>query len=251
MSAYAVSPTSGSRNKSGLALGLAIGLHGLVAAVLLWGFQWNNPAPKPIQLELWSAAAPIQSAPSTRHTPVPVEQTPTVIEEIQPAEINRKKPVEPQPEKTKPPVEKEPEKPKTKPVDNKPTKPGKTTAPQQTQQMDDLIAALGKAEAAPQGANRSQLIGDYQKNLSQLILPRVIYSGDQSNNPTAEFRITVLSSMTISTVDLVKSSGNPQWDSAAEKAILMNKKLPALPEGLPYSNELRTMRIKLCPKSCS
>lgn len=251
MSTYAVSPPSGSRNKSGLALCLAIGLHSLVAAVLLWGFQWNKPAPKPIQLELWSAAAPAQTALPATHTPVPVEPTPTVVEETQPAEINRKKPVEPKPEKTKPPVEKEPEKPKTKPIENKPTKPGKTVAPQQTAQMDDLMSALGKAESTPQGPNRSQLIGDYQKNLSQLILPRVIYSGDQSNNPTAEFRITVLSTMTISAVDLVKSSGNPQWDSAAEKAILMNKKLPALPEGLPYSNELRTMRIKLCPKSCS
>lgn len=251
MSSYAVRPPSGSRNKSGLALGLAIGLHGLVAAVLLWGFQSNKPAPKPIQLELWSAAAPVQTSPPVNHAPEQVEPTPTVVEEIQPAEINRKKPIEPKPEKAKPPVEKEPEKPKTKPVENKPTKPAKTTAPQQTAQMDDLMAALGKAESAPQGPNRSQLIGDYQKNLSQLILPRVIYSGDQSNNPTAEFRITVLSTMTISTVDLVKSSGNPQWDSAAEKAILMNKKLPALPEGLPYSNELRTMRIKLCPKSCS
>lgn len=246
----------GPRKQPELAFGLAVAVHLLLAALLFWGFRWEKPTPQPIQLEIWSAASQPQPSAPKIETPQPVKAAEPVVEDIQPAEINRKKTVEPpkEAEKPKPPVEKPVEKPVTKPpvkaTETKPTKPAPDTAAK-PDQMDDLMAALGKADAPAQAANKGQLLADYQKSLSQLILPRVIYSGDTSSNPTAEFSITILSSMTILNVTQVKSSGNPQWDSAAEKAILMNKKLPALPEGLPYSSELRTMRIKLCPKRCS
>lgn len=246
----------GPRKQPELAFGLAVAVHILLAALLFFGFRWERPAPQPIQLEIWSAASQPQPSAPKIETPPPAKAPEPVVEDIQPAEINRKKPVDPpkQVEKPKPPVEKPVEKLTTKPpikvTETKPAKPTPDTAAK-PDQMDDLMAALGKTDAPAQAANKGQLLADYQKSLSQLILPRVIYSGDISSNPTAEFSITILSSMTILNVTQVKSSGNPQWDSAAEKAILMNKKLPALPEGLPYSSELRTMRIKLCPKRCS
>lgn len=243
----------GPRKQPELAFGLAVAVHLLLAALLFWGFHWEKPTPQPIQLEIWSAASQPQPSAPKIETPPPVKTAEPVVEDIQPAEINRKKPVEPPKEVEKPkppvekPVEKPAEKPTTKPVETKPAKPSPTTSTK-TDSLEDLISAVNKGESKQTSADKAQLKKDYVESLVQLYTGKAFIHPDLNGNPKVEFTITILANMTYNTIIKSKPSGDPLWDTAAENAIRMTK-LPPLPQGLPFSNDVRVLIINLCPKA--
>lgn len=240
-------------------LGLAVLVHALLAALLLWGFRWTLPEPKPVQVELWSApAAPAAREPLRPRAvpPPPVirqQAAPEPLAEAPvPAEINRRRPEKPVP---KTPVRPAPDPPRAKaaPQAAPAAKPEPRYIPQPTaeDEVGQRTAASERTAARGQeGANNAGLLEEYKQRVSQLLQSRVILPQEPSGNPVAEFRITVLSSMVIDDHVWVRHSGDMQWDNAAEKAILLSKQLPPLPAGLSYGPGLRTMRIKLCPKTC-
>lgn len=251
-----------------LSVGLAVLVHLLLAALLLWGFRWEIPQPKPVQVELWSApAAQARSRPlAARPVPparqaVPDPAPEPLPEPPAPAEINRRvqeKLTVKQPEKVaeKLPAKVPPKAALEKTASSRPkpeTKAETRHIPQPTD--EDEVGSLSSggskvAEKSQAGANSDDLLQDYIQQVSLLLRSRVMLPQDPPGNPIAEFRINVLSSMVIFDREFIRRSGDPQWDSAAEKAILLSKQLPPLPPGLNYGPQLRTMRIKLCPQTC-
>lgn len=252
MSTLAFGPAA-DRGRPLFATGLAVGVHLLLAALLLWGFRWHIPAPKPVQVELWSAPARQAAQPPVPRPPVPVQERPAEPPrpETPPAEINRRTE-----EKVKPPLAKVREKaedkpvPRAPPVTEQPARRTERQLPQPTAEdeipgrTDERATTRGQA-----GADTSGLLETYTQQVARHLQSKVVIQ-EPPGNPVATFRITVLASMTIKEHTLVRPSGDPRWDEAAEKALLLGRQLPPLPSGLNYGPELRTMKINLCPKSC-
>lgn len=93
------------------------------------------------------------------------------------------------------------------------------------------MRAQAGAEAKAAGAERAR--GDDRSYLAKLktkIRGNVILPPNLQGNPASVFRVTQLPSGEVIDVKLIKSSGNPQLDSAVERAIRKSSPLPT-PEG--------------------
>jgi colicin import membrane protein len=93
------------------------------------------------------------------------------------------------------------------------------------------MRAQAGAEAKAAGAERAR--GDDRNYLTKLktkIRGNVILPPNLQGNPAAVFRVTQLPSGEVIDVRLIKSSGNPQLDTAVERAIRKSSPLPT-PEG--------------------
>lgn len=252
-------------------LGLALLVHVVLVALLLWGFRWTVPDPKPLQVELWSAPAAPERRERSRPravTPPPAPPQPAAAEPEPEAptaaEINRRRPQKPEPKAparaaqntaaktTARPAEDPPHaKASNKPAPAAKAEPRHIPQPTAEDEVGLPTAATERPAAKSQtGSSDAGLLDEYKQRVSQLLQSRVILPQEPAGNPVAEFRITVLTSMVIANHEWISHSGDAQWDNAAEKAILMSKQLPPLPAGLSYGPGLRTMRIKLCPKTC-
>lgn len=88
----------------------------------------------------------------------------------------------------------------------------------------------------------SKGLADYRSRVSQLIRSKLVYPNPKGN-PSAEFRINVLPNGEIQEVTLLKSSGETMYDEAAKRAILALQRMPPLPDGQPFSGDMRNIRI--------
>ncbi len=98
-------------------------------------------------------------------------------------------------------------------------------------QREAAMRAQAGAEAKAAGAERAR--GDDRSYLAKLktkIRGNVILPPNLQSNPASVFRVTQLPSGEVIDVKLIKSSGNPQLDSAVERAIRKSSPLPT-PEG--------------------
>jgi colicin import membrane protein len=98
-------------------------------------------------------------------------------------------------------------------------------------QREAAMRAQAAAEAKAAGAERAR--GDDRSYLAKLktkIRGNVILPPNLQGNPASVFRVTQLPSGEVIDVRLIKSSGNPQLDSAVERAIRKSSPLPT-PEG--------------------
>ncbi len=98
-------------------------------------------------------------------------------------------------------------------------------------QREAAMRAQAGAEAKAAGAERAR--GDDRSYLTKLktkIRGNVILPPNLQGNPASVFRVTQLPSGEVIDVRLIKSSGNPQLDSAVERAIRKSSPLPT-PEG--------------------
>ena len=98
-------------------------------------------------------------------------------------------------------------------------------------QKEAAMRAQAGAEAKAAGAERAR--GDDRSYLAKLktkIRGNVILPPNLQGNPASVFRVTQLPSGEVIDVRLIKSSGNPQLDSAVERAIRKSSPLPT-PEG--------------------
>lgn len=250
-----------------LAGGLALLVHLAMAALLFWGFRWEMPQPQPVQLELWAAPTLGPAREQRPSRPAPTKPAPAPAPELKPepekpapasdeltaaADINRPRPPADKPRRTP----SAPATPERKPV--REARPQGAPAsssryiPQPT--ADDELTSTGSSSGSSShsssGSRNAALLEQYQAQISQMLRERVILPYTPPGNPVAEFRLRVLASLVIEDYTWLQHSGDAGWDAAAEKAIKLSRQLPPLPAGLSWSPELRTMKVRLCPKSC-
>lgn len=252
-----------------LSFSLALAMHGLIAAALYFGLQWQTRPVAVEEIEFWSPpppeAAP-EPEPEPRPEPVkppPAESPPAAKPDIA---LEAPKPKPPKPKPVPPPEPPKPEKqppPKAKeppPAPEKP-KPAEIRSP-----LADLLARQKAAEASERAnANLSQLAqrnqaaeaqsgarnssGAKDAYLGQLrnkIRRNMTYPDDAAGNPEAMLEITLLPDMTILEVIVVQSSGTPAFDDAVKRALLRTGQYPPLPPELAFSDfRKHKLRYKL------
>lgn len=247
------------------ALVLALLMHALLVAALLVSVKWQT-RPQPVTAELWTPRdlPPISEPAPPEAPPVEAPPPPPVVK----AEPPRPAPAPPPEIKLK--ADKKP-KEKTPPPDNK--KPAKAPS------FDDLLAreesqldrrkldqdrqrrleeetrllkqAREEQEDQRRSAAKAQAQTAYTDRIKGKIRGNLVQPPNLKGNPVAQFLVTQLPSGEVLEVKLRRSSGNPQYDDAVERAIRKSSPLPRPDDASLFARDLV---LTFCPdeeRGCS
>ena len=208
----------GSRPRPALASAATLSalVHGCLIAVLFLGVRFQSNSPETVTVELWEAPPP---------------PPPPVVEEKPPPPKPVAQP-EPEPQVKKPEIAL-PEKPKPKPKpepkrdlaaekrlrEQVALEEKKLDEQRKERELRDLIARQ-------QAAARSKALATWTDKIRAKIRGNIILTQDIPGNPEAIFDITILPTGEVLTVRKRKSSGNPGYDDAVERAIMKSSPLP-------------------------
>lgn len=259
-------PERGERR--GLALLLAGGVHLALLLLLVFGLQWQVKPDEPVAVELW-ASLPQPSRPEIRPAiakpeqpsrpapkprlqpePAPVKQPDIAVQQAKPKPQPRRDPkAEPEPPKAKPKLEPEP----TAPAEPKPEARPKPVnrAAELARLAEEFSSSVSPAPTVKPGqaaANAAaKAAADYTGVLVDRIQRNVVPPADSKVNHSAVFEVTLLPSMEVLRAVKRRSSGNPAYDDAVERAILKTSPFPPLPEGLAF-RDFRSIVMEFRPE---
>ena len=232
----------------GRSFALSAAVHIVLALVLFLGVRWQSSPPDTIEVDLVDAPPP---------PPAPVVEAP---KPPPPAPPKVEPELKPPPPVVKPDiVEREKPKPKPKPepkkVEAKP-KPDPTLQKRMQEQLAaeqraldqqraerelrELIARQQAEAARKASAARASALGEYISKIQAKVRGGWILPQDLQGNPEAIFLVVQLPTGEVLSTKLLKSSGNPAYDTAVERAILKSSPLP-----LPSDRSLFARELKL------
>lgn len=240
------------------ALALAVTVHLIFAAVLVFGVNWQTKEASPVMAELWSSLPALAPKPVPQPEPEPA---PLPEPEPQPKPVPKPEPKLEQPKPVKADIElkdkkKEKEK-KRKEEERKKAEAEKKLKDQVLKEQQDRLEAeqeaLNKqraAEAARQQmaaqAAAQRLMNDAISRISSHIRRFIIMPPDVAGNPQAEFEVSLIPTGEVLNVKLSRSSGNPAYDNAVERAIRKASPLP-LPTDSALVGRFRELKLKFRP----
>jgi colicin import membrane protein len=228
----------------GRSFALSALVHIVLAAVLFLGVRWQVHPPDTVTVDLVDAPPP----------PAPVVESPKPPPPKVEPEVKPPPPV-PKPdialrEKPKPKPKPEPKKVEAKP------KPDPTLEKRmreqlameqkaldqqrQERELRDLLARQQADAARKAAAARASALGEYIARIQAKVRGNWILPQDLQGNPEAIFLVTQLPTGEVLNIKVLKSSGNPAYDTAVERAILKSSPLP-----LPSDRQLFDRELKL------
>ncbi|MGE5028296.1 MAG: TonB family protein [Betaproteobacteria bacterium] len=251
------------------AVALAVLVHLIFAAVLVFGVSWQTREAAPVTADLWSSlpVPPPKPAPAPRPEPEPAPRP-----EPKPEPAPVPKPA-PKPEQLKPVKadielkdrEKEKEKKRReeeqKKAEEKKIKQAELKRQEaelkrmeqdrQKQEQERLEHERQQQEAArvlasQRASAQAHLMNDAISRISSHIRRFIIMPPDVVGNPQAEFEVSLIPSGEVLNVRLSRSSGNPAYDNAVERAIRKASPLP-LPTDATLIGRFRELRLKFRP----
>jgi colicin import membrane protein len=273
MTAYAYA-TQSEKTLSGA---LTLLMHGLFLVLLVLGVAWQKRESPTMMAELWSSLPP-PPAPKVEAPPPPpkVEPKPEPPKPIPKVEPKPEPKAEPKPEPKPEPKadialrEKQEKERKAKELAEKKKKEealkAKELAEKKKKEEQARLEALKlqqakeaeerrareqeealKKLAQQQVAARAQLVDEYKRRIAEQIKRHIIEPPSLQGNPEVELNITVLPGGEVLDVRTRRSSGQPLWDSAAERAVRRAQPLP-LPPDPALMREFRELNLKFRPK---
>lgn len=243
MSALAIAFWQRPEHGIGRSFVLSALVHIVLAAVLVLGVRWQVHAPDTVTVDLVDAPPP---------PPAPVVEPPKPLPKVEPPPE-----VKPQPRVEKPQIVL-PEKPKPKPKPKPEVKPKadpnfqkqlkeqmalEQKALDQQRQDRELRELLARKQAEAEraaSAARAKALNEYVARIQAKVKSNWILPQDIQGNPEAIFLVIQLPTGEVLSTKLLKSSGNPAYDAAVERAILKSSPLP-----LPASREHFSRELKL------
>ncbi len=250
---------------------LAVLVHIIFFAFMIFGLNWKTYPPEAMMVDLWSslpqpdqpvikatpppALKPVQPPPEVKPLP-PEPQTPppppkpdiALKEKIEkPKPVEKKQPVQKDQKELK---EKELKAQKEKEQEQKVQK-EKELKDQQARVAAEIEQLQREQEAnnklQTQAAAQSRLgneIAEYKARILAKIKSHIVMPPDLPGNPVAEFDVTLLPGGDILDVRLRRSSGFAAFDSAVERAIFLAKPLPLPPDSALFP-KFRNLNIKV------
>ena len=220
---------------------LALVMHLLLVAVLVFSVRIPSRSPEVVTVELWEPPSP---APEPKPVvepppPPPPAPKPEPVPEIKKPDIAIQEKPKPKPPPPKPEPKPEP-KPKPKPAPPKrDVQFEKTMKEQLALEQKQLQANQQAAEKArqerelkeliarQQAAATSRALATWTDKIRAKIRGNIIYDLSRvPGNPEAVFDVTLLPTGEVLTVNRRTSSGNPGYDEAVERAIWKSSPLP-------------------------
>jgi colicin import membrane protein len=243
------------------AIALAVLVHLIFAGVLVFGIDWQTREASPVMAELWNSLP--ASAPKPAPKPEP-EPAPLPEPKPEPKPVPKPEPKLEQPKPVKADIEiKDRKKEKEKQRKEEEKKKAETekklkeqALKEQQAQLDAEQEVLDKQRAAAeaarqqtaaaQAAAQSRLMNDAIGRISSHIRRFVVMPPDVAGNPQAEFDVYLIPTGEVLNVKLSRSSGNPAYDNAVERAIRKASPLP-LPTDPSMVGRFRELKLKFRP----
>ena len=235
----------------GRSFALSALVHIVLAAVLFLGVRWQVSPPDTVSVDLVDALPPPPPPAPKVEAPKPPPQPPKVEPEVKPPPPPIAKPDIAIREKPKP---KPKPKPEPKKVEVKP-KPDPTLErrmreqleleqkaldqQRQERQLRELLAAQQADAARKASAARASALGEYIGRIQAKVRGNWILPQDLQGNPEAIFLVIQLPTGEVLSTRLLKSSGNPAYDTAVERAILKSSPLPLPSDRALFDRELK------------
>ncbi|MHB9101684.1 MAG: energy transducer TonB [Sulfuricella sp.] len=250
------------------AITLAVLVHLIFAAVLVFGVNWQTKEASPVMAELWNSLPTSAPKPAPKPEPQPAPQ-PEPEPKPQPKPVPKPEPrmalkMEPrmEPKPVKADIEfKEKEKEKKRKEEEKKKaeteKKLKELALKEQRAMLEAeqvalskqheAAEVARLQAAAQAATaQARLMNDAIGRISSHIRRFVVMPPDMVGNPQAEFEVSLIPTGEVLNVKLSRSSGNPAYDNAVERAIRKASPLP-LPTDPALVGRFRELKLKFRP----
>jgi len=219
-------------------------VHIVLAAVLFLGVRWQVHPPSTVEVELVDAPppppAPVVEAPKPPPPPkVEPEVKPPPVPK--PDIVLREKPKpKPEPKKVPPAKPKDDLELKKRMQEQLAMEQKALDQQRQERQLRELLAAQKADAARKASAARASALGEYIARIQSKVRGNWILPQELQGNPEAIFLVTQLPTGEVLLIKLLKSSGNPAYDQAVERAILKSSPLP-----LPSDRSLFDRELKL------
>ncbi|PTR14166.1 cell division and transport-associated protein TolA [Nitrosospira sp. Nsp2] len=259
---------------------LAVLVHIVFFAFMIFGLNWKTFPPEGMAVELWSSLPPpplpvqpeVKAPPPPPSPPPPQEAKPfppppkpevpppakpdiAIKEKIEKPKPE-KKPVEQkqQSKKEQKELKEQAEKEKAKELKEKEQK--EREKEQKEKEQKTRIAAEVERLQREQEANdklqqlaaaQSRLadeMAEYKAKIMAKIRRNIVMPPDLPGNPAVEFDVTLLPGGDILDVKMRRTSGYPAFDSAVERGIFMSKPLPLPPDPALFS-KFRNLNVKV------
>jgi colicin import membrane protein len=243
---------------------LALMMHLLFFALLVFGVTWQKREPAPVVAELWSnlpapkaapAPPPPKAEPEPPKPPPKAEAKP--VPKVEPKPVPK---VEPKPapkpdialreKKEKALKAKERELAEKKKREEqarlealKQQQAKEAEAQRLAREQDEALKKLAQNQAAAQ----AKLVDEYKRRIAERIKRFIIEPPGMQGNPEVEFDVIVLPGGEVLDVKTRKASGQALWDTAVERAIRRAQPLP-LPPDPALMREFRELNLRFRPK---
>ncbi len=281
---------------------LAVLVHAVFFALLVYNLDWKTHAPEPVMVELWQPPSPpppvVSSKPAPRPTPhvekiskpEPVQPNPDIalaekkrklaeqaareaelaaqkklaaqkvaqqLAEQKMADLAQQKQAEQKAIAQKQAalakqVEQQAKLNAQKQLAQKQLAQKQALQQMMAQQMQNELknesarALAGQKQAASaskQAAEMSRMQNEYVEKIKAKIHGKTLLPDSLQGNPKAEFMVAVLPTGEVLQVKLLRSSGQPAYDDAVERAILKASPLP-MPPDADLMNQFRELHLK-------
>jgi colicin import membrane protein len=237
------------------AIALAVLVHLVFAVVLIFGVDWQTKEASPVMAELWSSVSAPAPKPAPKSEPAPRPEPKRV-----PKPEPKPEPKLEQPKPVKADIElkdKEKEK-KRKEEERKKAEVEKKLKEQALKVQRSMLeteqaasqqreeAEAKRQQMAAQASAQARLMNDAISRISSHIRRFVVMPPDVVGNPQAEFEVSLIPTGEVLNVKLARSSGNPAYDNAVERAIRKASPLP-LPTDPSLVGRFRELKLKFRP----
>ncbi len=277
MSAY-TAPLSATPNERVIASALALAMHLMFIALLVFGVNWQKVVPQAEMVaELWSTL-PTAAPPQPQAQPQPEmkpERPPPPPKPPEPAPKVEVKPplpvVPPKVDTSKADIalkDKKEKEEKARVEKEKAEKAEKTKVDARKKEEEQMRMAVLKAEqtktdaaaraareqadaqakaAAAAAAAQAQLQGKYIAAIREKVKRFILLPPNMQGNPEAEFDVILIPGGEVLDVRLRKTSGNKAYDEAVERAIRKAQPLPIPPDPTQFQ-QFRELRLTFRPQ---
>jgi len=231
----------------GISVVLAIAVHLVLAALLIYGVRWQTKVNEVVEVELVRSLPPLEPKPAIEAEVKPPPE-PKPEPKVQP-KPEAKPPVKPdiaiKKEKPKPPKE-APKKEEPRPrMDFSQQLKSEESARDLKRQLADEDRKANERKAAAAQALRKTAEAGYADRIRGKIRGNIVLPPDLRGNPMAVFDVVQLPSGEVISARLTKSSGHPGYDAAVERAILKSSPLPKPDDPSLFQRDLK---LNFCPQ---
>jgi colicin import membrane protein len=224
---------------------LAIGVHAAFFALIVFGVTWQNRPQPPLEAELWDKL-PAKTTAAPKVEPEPPKPDPPKPEPPKP------EPPKPEPPKPEPIAKPEPPRPDPAIAEKKERAEREKRERLEKQRQDEAkkardkdeadkkkkqqdakakserdkeLAEAAKAQEAANALKRTDF-NRYVDAIRNKIRGKANVPDNVAGRPSVQVRITILPGGDVLNVVIAKSSGNPAYDAAIERAIRSAQPLP-------------------------
>jgi colicin import membrane protein len=241
--------TPGERTVSGA---LALIMHLLFLALLVFGVSWQKREPVAMVAELWSNLPPLPAPvaePPPKVEPAPPKPAPKVELKPEPkpqpkADIDlREKKEKERKAKERALAEKKKREEQARLEALKKQQAQEAEAKRAAQEQADAMKKLAQQQAAAQASE----VDKYKQLIADRIRRFIIEPPGLQGNPQVELDVTVLPGGEVLDVKTRKASGQLSWDAAVERAVRRAQPLP-LPQDPTLHSRFRELNLRFRPK---